>query len=203
LKEKIKAQLELKDYNSALDGLVIEKTKKINETRKEIIKRLSIPEEFNCGYNPHHLERVGKYAYSIARAYGLDENDAELLRVVAAMHDIEKIGTNIISDNNSELLMATKIIAQQHHERWDGNGYPDGLSGSSINIFARITIVADIFDALTSERPYKEAWTVEHAVKFIKNKSGMNFDPEVVEALIKVIPEIVIIKEKYSDLKKI
>lgn len=226
IKARIMAQLAIKDHNAELENQVNEKTKEIIETRKEIIERLSRAGEFNDGDTYHHLNRVTKYAYSIAKAYGLDEKSAQLLSSSAPMHDIGKIGISdeiihkpgvllskeidtirehceigaqIIGDNNSELLKAARIVALQHHEKWDGTGYPRGLSGSDIHIFARITSVSDVFDALISERSYKKAWSVEHAVKHIKSKSGIYFDPEVVIAFLKALPEILIIKENFRD----
>lgn len=225
---RIKTHLALYHQNRELEKKVFEKTKELIESRYEIIKRLGIAAEYKDNETGMHIYRVSNYCEIIGINYGLSLEDAKLLRDVSPMHDIGKIGIPdeilikpgkltfgefeivkkhceigalIIGEHKSELLQAAKIIAFEHHEKWDGSGYPRGLKKEEINIYARITAIADVFDALTSERPYKKIWTDEKAIEFIKEQSGKHFDPKVVEAFLKGIDEIINIKNKYPDEK--
>jgi len=225
-KARIKTQLALKDQNAELEKLVVKRTSELLETRLELIKRLSVAAEYKDNDTGLHIERVSKYTYYISKAYGLEENYAQLLMNSVPMHDIGKIGVpeevlhkpgkladnefkiimthcaigaKIIGEHNSELLKAARIVALQHHEKWNGKGYPNGLAGEDIHIYARITAVADVFDALTSNRPYKEAWSNEKATEFITQQSGQHFDPNVIEAFKRVLFDIYTIQNKLSD----
>ncbi len=225
VKARIKTHIALADQKRGLEIEVMEKTKEINETRLEIIKKLGRAAEFKDNETGMHVERMSRYSYLIAKEYGLDESQCILLMNTAPMHDIGKIGipdnvlkkaahldseewkimeghseigAEILGESKSELLGTAKILAMQHHERWDGTGYPKGIKGEEINVFARITAVADVFDALTSKRPYKQGWPLQEAVDYIKSESGEQFDPKVVEAFERAIPKIVEIKDKYS-----
>jgi len=110
-----------------------------------------------------------------------------------------EIGAEILEGHDSNVLKTAYEIALTHHEKFDGKGYPKGLSGKDIPISGRIVAIADVFDALTSERPYKEAWPVEKAVHLIKSEKNKHFDPELVECFLAVLPQIIQIKDKYSD----
>ena len=162
----------------------------------------------------------------LGQAAGMDEHAADLLLNASPMHDIGKIGipdhillkpgkfeadeweimkthaqigADILSGDDSELLSMARDIALTHHEKWDGSGYPNGLSGEAIPLVGRITALADVFDALTSERPYKKAWSVEDAVNLIREQSGKHFDPTLVKLFVQALPEILEIKEKYAE----
>jgi len=111
-----------------------------------------------------------------------------------------KIGIDILGDSKMELIEASRIIAYQHHEKWNGKGYPQGLKGSEIHIYARITAIADVFDALISKRPYKEPMKVSDAINIIKEESGEHFDPDVVEAFMKAMPNIKKIIKEYRKV---
>ena len=106
---------------------------------------------------------------------------------------------DIIGEHDSPILAMSKEIAITHHEKWDGSGYPNGLKGEEIPISGRIIAIADVFDALTTERPYKKAWSVEDAVKLIEESSGSHFDPALVDIFREVLPEILDIKEDYAE----
>lgn len=226
VKARIRTQLALKDQNAELERQVIRQTREIYETRLEIIKRLGLAAEYNDFETGLHIERMSKYVYYIAKAYGFDERYAELLLNAAPMHDIGKIGikesillkpgkltdeefeivkthcmigAQIIGEHDVELLKSAKIVALQHHEKWNGTGYPKGLSGDNIHICARIAAVADVFDALSSKRPYKDAWSDERVIELLKNESGEHFDPMVIDAFFKCIDDIYAVKGKYSD----
>ena len=225
-KARIKTQIALSDQKKALEIQVREKTKEIHETRLEIIRKLGRAAEYKDNDTGLHVERMSRYAYLIAKAYGLNEHLSELLLNASPMHDIGKIGVpdtilkkpgplneeewrimtehtriggHIIGESKSELLSMAKIVAEQHHEKWNGKGYPEQLKKTEINLFARLTAIADVFDALTSKRPYKDAWTVEDAVAFIKNEKGGHFDPKGVEAFMAALPEILEIKNKFPE----
>ena len=225
VKARIKTHIALADQKRGLEIEVMEKTREINDTRLEIIKKLGRAAKFKDNETGMHVERMSRYSYLIAKEYGLEESQCILLMNAAPMHDIGKIGipdnvlkkaarldsdewkimeghseigAEILGDSKSELIGTAKILAMQHHERWDGTGYPKGIKGEEINIFARITAVADVFDALTSRRPYKQGWPIQEAVDYIKSESGEQFDPKVVEAFEKALPKIIEIKEKYS-----
>jgi putative two-component system response regulator len=226
VKKRIRNQIELKQHRDHLELLVKERTAEIDETRLDIIRILGRAAEYKDNETGIHIIRMSRYCEKIALAYGLDSKDAELLLNAAPMHDVGKIGipdnilqkpgrldqkereiinahayigSKIIGKHESEILSTAAIIAYEHHEKWDGSGYPRGLKGEEINIFSRITALADVFDALTSKRVYKEIWPVEDAVKLIKNESGKHFDPEIVDAFLSILPEILIIREEHGD----
>ncbi|MBP1760576.1 MAG: two-component system response regulator [Firmicutes bacterium] len=229
VKARIRTQLALKDQNAELERKVACQTKEIYETRLEIIKRLGLAAEFKDFQTGLHIERMSKYVYYIAKAYGLNETHANLLLNIAPLHDIGKIGipehillkpgkltddefeiikthcemgAQIIGNHDEDLLKAAKIVAIQHHEKWNGTGYPYGLSKDNIHIYARIAAVADVFDALSNERPYKHAWSNEKVIEYLMNESGNHFDPMVVNAFIKCIDNIYEVKEKFSYWKR-
>lgn len=197
----------------------------LENARSEAIRRLGAASEFRDNETGMHLMRMANYAITIARHLGLPEHERELLAICAPMHDVGKIGipdaillkpgrltddealimrthTEIgrrLLSGDDELLTTARQIASCHHERWDGSGYPAGLSGEDIPLLARICTVADVFDALTSTRPYKKRWSFHDAVTYIQNNSGTHFDPQVVAAFTTGIPEIARIRELYRD----
>lgn len=197
----------------------------IKRTQDEIVFRLSLAAEFRDKTTYNHLIRMANYSYVIAKEMGFDEVWCEKLRLAAPMHDIGKLGIKdqillkpakltdeefeemkkhtvfgyeILKDSDIEVLRMASNIAIAHHEKYDGSGYPYGLKGEQIPIEARIVAVADVFDALTSERPYKKAFPVEQAVKMIEDESGKHFDPNVVQAFKNVIHKILAIKKQYE-----
>lgn len=225
-KARIQTHLALADQKKGLEIEVKEKTKEINETRIAIIRKLGRAAEFKDNETGLHIERMSRYSYYISKEYKLDDSECDLLLITSSMHDIGKIGipdsilqkngklddeewkimtshtdigANIIGDSIVGLLSTARIIAVQHHEKWNGTGYPNGIKGEEINIFARITAIADVFDALTSKRPYKDAWSVEKAVELIKNESGQHFDPKVVEAFCGALPKLLEIMKEFGE----
>lgn len=173
-----------------------------------------------------HIWRMAVYSSAIARASGWDKNKIELLELAATMHDTGKIGIpdgilkaprkltdeewvimknhsqighDILQKSNNPVFKMAAEIALGHHEKWDGNGYPKGGAGEDIPESARIVAIADVFDALTMKRPYKEAWSIEKAVDVIKQESGKHFDPRLVEIFCEIQPEILQIKLSWSD----
>jgi putative two-component system response regulator len=173
-----------------------------------------------------HVTRMSNYSRLIGLHLGLSSEDAELLLLAAPLHDIGKLGTpdnillkpgkltpaefeimkehtvigsRILAHGDSPILKAGAQIALAHHEKFDGSGYPYGLKGESIPLFARIVAVADVFDALTSERPYKSAWPIERAIAHIREARGRHFDPACVDAFLEILDQVLEIRERYRD----
>jgi putative two-component system response regulator len=223
---RVATQLDLYDQKNHLEKLVAERTAEIYDTRLEIVRRLGIAAEYKDNETGQHILRMSQYCKLVAREYGLSPEEQNLLLNASPMHDVGKIGIPdrvllkpgkldaeeweimkthttigglIIGDHSSELLQTAKLIALTHHERWDGSGYPNGLKGENIPIYGRIVTIADVFDALTSKRPYKEAWTVEDALEEIKAGSGTHFEPKVVEAFVGALPDVLKVRSEYQD----
>jgi hypothetical protein len=175
----------------------------------DTLRRLALAAEYRDDNSPEHTQRVAALAARMGRHLGQDDRMVGLIRQAAPLHDLGKIaipdtillkpgrlepeeyevvkthavlGARVLADGDSELLSVAEQIARSHHERWDGDGYPDGLAGAAIPLAARLVGVADVFDVLVHERPYKEAWTVEDAAREIRSGAGTQFDPDVVEA---------------------
>lgn len=200
----------------------------LEKNQEEIIRRLGMAAEFRDNETGMHIARMSHYAKIIAASIGLSKEDQKMLLLTAPMHDVGKIGIpdsilfktgrlneeefNLIKTHTiiggrilvgyNKILSTARTIALSHHEKWDGTGYPNNLAGENIPIFGRICALADVFDALTMERSYKKAWSVEDAVNFIKNQSGTHFDPNLVQAFLKSLPEILLIKAAYPDNKE-
>jgi len=214
------------NQNRVLDERVKERTRELNETRLEVIRRLGRAAEFRDNETGYHIIRMSKFSQIIAVNHGLSTDQAELILNASPMHDIGKIGipdqillkpgkldkqeweimkthaaigADILSGHNSELMNMASEIAMNHHEKFDGSGYPYGLVGEDIPITARIVAISDVFDALTSVRPYKKAWPVEEAVAEIHNCAGKHFDPALVDTFDKSLPEILDVRSQYQE----
>jgi putative two-component system response regulator len=226
VQSRVKTHLRLANQEKHLYKEVKEKTLELFNTQVEIINVLGRAAEYKDNETGKHVQRVAKYSRFLALNYGISEHDAELLELAAPMHDIGKIGiqddilkkkgrldnaerqimceharigSEILGEQKSEMLQYATIIAEQHHEHWNGNGYPYGLKGEEIHIFGRIVAVADVFDALTSKRPYKEAWSVERARDLIVSERGKQFDPQIVDIFFENFEEIINIKNSIQD----
>ncbi len=228
VKERVKTHLALYDQNRELEQKVKERTSELNSTRLEIIQRLGVASEYKDEETGLHIVRMSNYTQLIARAAGMGEDETELLLNAAPMHDVGKIGipdsillkpgklnadeweimkthttigAEILGKDTSELLSTARLITITHHEKWNGAGYPKGLSAEEIHKYGRIVAIADVFDALTSKRPYKEALPFEKAVDEIKRSSGTHFDPSYADAFLNSIPQITNIYDQYSEKK--
>ena len=226
VRERVRTHLALYNQRLTLEETVRERTAELTETRQEILNRLGRAAEYRDNETGLHVTRVCRYARLIALEYGLPEDEAELLFNAAPMHDVGKIGIpdrillkvekldddewqaiknhceiggKIIGEHTSRLLKAAASLALSHHEKWDGSGYPLGLAGSDIPIFSRILAIADVYDALTSKRPYKIAWPIDEAVAEIERQSGRHFDPAVVRAFLTSLPGIHEVHTQFSD----
>jgi len=216
----------LKDRASWLADEVRKATAEILQRERETVIRLSKAAEYRDPETGAHILRMAHYSELIARGLGLPKAEQELLLEAAPMHDIGKVGVSdnillkpgrltpqefelmkqhaaygydILQDSSSRVLQAGAAIALGHHEKYDGSGYPNGLSGQAIPIFSRIVAVADVFDALTSERPYKRAWSLEQAAEHIKAGAGKHFDPKCVAVFIAHWDEVLKIRQRFQD----
>ena len=212
--------------NEKLNYLVELKTHEIRESQFEIIRRLGTAAEFKDNETAKHTIRMSKYCEVMAYALGLNDEQCRLILHASPMHDIGKIGIpdyillkpgklsdeervimnthaeiggRIIGDHSSSLLIMARIIAETHHEKWDGSGYPQGLKGEEIPLEGRITAITDVFDALTSERPYKKAWSVDEAIQFLIQNKGQHFEPSLVDLFLKNLDQIISIKKEFQD----
>lgn len=203
--------VELRDHNALLEEKVSARTRDLEEARLEVLDRLALAAEYRDDATGQHAQRVGRTAALLYRALGRGDEDIELIRHAATLHDIGKIGVpdavllkpgrlspaeyeamkahvaisrRILAGSRSPLLLLSEAIAVSHHEKWDGSGYPAGLRGQEIPPAGRVVALADVFDALTCERPYKSAWPLDRAVAEIREQSGRHFDPGVVAAFM-------------------
>jgi putative two-component system response regulator len=226
VRARVRTHLALHDQNRALEAAVRDRTRELQETRLQIIQRLGRAAEYRDNETGMHVIRMSHASQIIALELGLPGQEAETLLTAAPMHDIGKIGIpdrvllkpgkldaeewaimrrhpeighGIIGSHPSPLLRMAAEVALTHHEKWDGNGYPRGLRGEEIPQVGRIVAVADVFDALTSVRPYKPAWTVEAAVEELKRGSGTHFQPQVVEAFLARLEDILAVTSAYRD----
>ncbi|MDX4047462.1 PAS domain S-box protein [Aliarcobacter skirrowii] len=201
--------------------------KEIEELQKEVIFTMGSIAEFRSKETGEHIKRVAKYSRILATAYGLCEDEVDMLELASPMHDIGKIaipdailnkpakltneefeiikthaqkGHDMLEISNRPLFKVASQIALTHHEKYDGTGYPNSLKGEDIPIFGRITALADVFDAIGSDRCYKKAWEMEKVLEFIKEQRGKHFDPKLVDIFFENLDDILKIKEEYSDI---
>jgi len=210
-------QKALEKQNRELERRVRERTAALESARREVLERLAIASEYRDDETGEHTRRVGELSAKVARGFGLNDENVDLIRSAAPLHDVGKIGipdsilkkpgkltaeefeivkthteigARILSGGQTAVMQLAESIALSHHERWDGTGYPYGLVGEQIPICGRIVAVADVFDALTSERVYKSAIPPAEAVEIILAESGKHFDPQVVDAFLSAIREL-------------
>ncbi|PTU73601.1 response regulator [Pseudomonas mangrovi] len=206
--------------------LSLVRVEELRNTRLQIVQRLGLAAEYKDNETGLHVIRMSHYSRVLALAAGFSERDAEELLNAAPMHDVGKIGipdavlrkpgkldaeewavmrehaqigAQIIGEHSSGLLHMAREIALSHHEKWDGSGYPNGLAGEDIPLVGRIVAIADVFDALTSERPYKKAWSVEAAVELLRAEAGRHFDPQLVELFLTQLPVLLEIKARWAE----
>lgn len=212
-----------------LEQQVESATRQIHMREQETLLRLAKAGEYRDEETGNHVVRMARYSNIVAAELGLDKEFCTDVELAAPMHDIGKIGIpdeilrkpgrhtpeetrvmqehtvighEILKDSPSRYLQLGAIIALAHHEKWDGSGYPHGLSGEDIPLAARIVALADVYDALTSKRPYKEAWSADRAVEYIKDQSGKHFDPRCVKAFLTRLPMILEVQTQLTDNTK-
>lgn len=208
--------LQLKNQNQSLERRVHERTEELRASQIEVLERLGQAAEYRDDDTGQHTHRVGEMAGKIATALGLPPERVETIRRAAPLHDVGKIGISekillkpgsltpeefdlmkthttigagLLSGGDSEFLQTAEKIALSHHERWDGSGYPHGLTAEEIPLEARIVAIADVFDAISHDRPYKKAAPRGEAIAEIERQAGAQFDPQVVEAFKHVLSE--------------
>ncbi|WP_321779245.1 HD domain-containing phosphohydrolase [Sulfurimonas sp.] len=201
-------------------------TNEIEDTQKEVVFTMGAIGESRSKETGNHVKRVAEYSKILGLAYGMDEKEAELLKQASPMHDIGKIaipdavlkkpgrfnaeerkimdthaelGFGMIKNSDRPLLKAAAIVAYEHHEKWNGKGYPNGLKGEEIHLYGRITALADVFDALGSDRVYKKAWSDEKIFKLFKEERGEHFDPKLMDLFFTNLEEILAIREHFKD----
>ncbi len=205
---------------------LINSHQEIEETQKEIVYKMGEIGESRSKETGNHVKRVAEYSKLLATLYGLDENEAEILFTASPMHDIGKvaipdsvlnkpgkltseefevmkshaeIGYEVLKGSNREVLKAAATVAYQHHEKWNGTGYPRGLKGEDIHIYGRITSVADVFDALGHNRCYKRAWELEKILALFEEEKGKMFDPRLIELFIENLDKFLAIRDRFQD----
>ena len=226
VRARVRTHLELYNQSRMLARKVRQQTAELMDTRLEIIRRLGQAAEYRDNETGLHIVRMSRYSQILASEYGLSDESAEMILNVSPMHDVGKIGISdkillkpgpldaaeweimkthcyigykIVTSAKSTILQTAGMVAYTHHEKWDGSGYPRGLRGDDIPLFGRIVAVADVFDALLSERPYKKAWTIEKAVEEIRSGAGKHFDPEIVEVFFRCLTDILAVHEAFAD----
>lgn len=207
---------------TAFDNLHLRK--EIEETQKEVIFLLGDITEHHSKETGQHVKRVSKYCELLGRKYGLKESELDVLKIASPMHDVGKvaisneilskpskltdeefekikehanIGYNILKQSNKPIIQAAAVIAREHHEKYNGKGYPLGLKGEDIHIFGRICAIADVFDALAFDRVYKKAWDLDSIKELFAKERGESFDPRLVDIFLEDFDEFVSIKEKF------
>jgi putative two-component system response regulator len=217
---------QIQRQNLELEEKVRERTREIEETRMEIIRRLGRAAEYRDNETGLHIIRMSKVCARLGELAGLDREAVELLLATSPMHDIGKIaipdaillkpgpltdaewermthhpsiGCKLLDGHESVLMRSAREIALTHHEKWNGKGYPQGLKGEAIPLSGRLAGLADVFDALTSRRPYKEPFSVEKAMAIIGSEREKHFDPELTDLFLQNIDDFVAIKEDFPE----
>lgn len=209
-----------------LEDRVRDRTRELRNAQLEVIRRLGRAGEYRDNETGFHVLRVGKTCQLLAQEMALDGEFCANILEASPLHDVGKIGipdgillkngrlddeerrimeqhvqigAEILAGDKSQIMQMAHSIALTHHEKWDGSGYPRRLNGNDIPIEGRITAICDVFDALTSKRPYKEPWETNKAVALLEAQAGRHFDPDLVDVFLRVLPQIVSIKETYAD----
>jgi response regulator RpfG family c-di-GMP phosphodiesterase len=222
--EEYKDSLEQKVEDSVKE--LKELNEELIESQKDVIFTMGTIGELRSNETGNHVKRVAIYSYMLARKYGLNHKEAKMLKEASPMHDIGKIaipdsvlkkpgkltkeefdimkthcqlGRDMLTSSNKELMKVASIVAYEHHEKYDGSGYPRGLQGNDIHIYGRITAIADVFDALGSHRCYKKAWKDEDIFKLFKEERGKHFDPQLVDIFFENIDDFLKVRDKYQE----
>ena len=217
---------QIRDQNQVLEEKVLTRTRELEETRQEAILRLGRAAEYRDNETGMHVIRMSRLSALLAKEIGLSDDECQLILQASPMHDVGKIGipdnillkpgkldeaewkimrkhpeigATILSGSHSKVMQMAEIISLTHQERWDGSGYPQGLKGEGIPLAGRIVALCDVFDALTSKRYYKEAYSIEKAMEIIEESSGKDFEPRLVEAFKRVLPKMIAIVQELPD----
>lgn len=229
LHARVKTHLSLADQAMHLESLVKARTSELSEARIEIVDRLGIAAGLKDNETGEHVLRVGLMSEIIGLAYGMPQESCDILRHAAPMHDIGKIGVpecilhkpaslndmelkimrrhtdigaTVLGASHIQPLAMARDIALTHHEKWDGTGYPQGLVEDKIPLSGRIVAIADVFDALTSSRPYKEAWPISTTIDFMFAEKGAHFDPKLIQCFENVLPQLINVLKHHANPSK-
>ncbi|MEN8136051.1 MAG: HD domain-containing phosphohydrolase [Thermodesulfobacteriota bacterium] len=213
----VEVQSELEFHKGNLESLVEERSRELKKAHLDVLARLTQATACRDGGTGTHIRRLSQYCAVLGNSFGLNKNASNVLFHAVPMHDVGKlgiadsilqkpgplsheefdiikthcqVGSDLLSEGKSTLLQVAQSIALNHHEKWDGSGYPQGLANQQIPLASRITSICDVFDALTSERPYKKAWRFEDAVEEVWRLRKIYFDPNLVDLFMKNIPQI-------------
>ncbi len=219
---------QLQESNLLLEQKVQKRTEEIKNLQIELVERLTRAAEFRDVDTGNHIARIGEYTYFLSKKLGFSEEDATLICNASKMHDIGKVaipdhillkparlspeemeimkehalkGAKILAGSQYPLIQIAEQIAYTHHEKWDGSGYPRGLKHDEIPLVGRITALADVFDALISERPYKEPWPPEQVLAYLQAHSGTHFDPQLVRIFLDSSASFLAIYQKYTEVR--
>ncbi|MEO5365779.1 MAG: response regulator [Magnetococcus sp. WYHC-3] len=226
LRLRVNTHLAISNQQRQLEDKVRERTREIQELQLSIIQRLGRASEFRDNETGLHVIRMSHYCRLLAEARGLPMEQIHLLFHAAPMHDVGKIGVpdrvllkpgglsddefdiirlhptigaEILGQDHSPLMQMAREVALTHHEHWNGRGYPRGLQGTDIPESGRIVAIADVFDALMSRRPYKQAWNLEQSLELIRQERGEQFDPRLVDLFLEIMPRILEIRSMYAE----
>jgi PAS domain S-box-containing protein len=216
----------LEQYKNNLQAELDLAVKDIVDTQKEVVFTMGAIGESRSKETGLHVKRVADYSYTLAILHGCSEDEAELLKLASPMHDIGKVGISddilnkpgrltyeefevmkthsllgyeMLKNSKREILKTSAIVAYEHHERWDGKGYPRGLKEDEIHIYGRITALCDVFDALGSYRVYKEAWSLEKILDLFKEERGKQFDPDLIDLFLNNLDKFLKIRDENKD----
>jgi len=218
-----------KEYDELQKRLqeVKELSEEIEATQREVVFTMGAIGESRSKETGNHVKRVASYTYLLAKYYGLPEKECEMLKQASPMHDIGKVaipdailnkparftpeefekmkehaqlGYDMLKYSKRSLLKMAATVAYEHHEKWNGQGYPQGTAGEDIHIYGRITALADVYDALGSERVYKKAWTDEKIYELFKAERGEHFDPKLVDIFFEHLDEFLAIRDSLKDI---
>ena len=223
---RVRTHLALYDQTREMERMVAQRTAELKLSRTQIIRRLGRAAEFKDNETGNHVLRMSQYARLIGMRVGVSGVALDILTDTATMHDIGKlgipdhilckpgkldpsewevmrthpaIGADIIGEHEDDLLATARVIALTHHEKWDGSGYPAGLAGEDIPLLGRIVALADVLDALLSERPYKPPFSMAQTMAYITEQAGGHFDPDLVKVLVDALPEVERIARNFAD----
>jgi len=227
---RVNSRLKLRDYEKNLEEKVLQRTKEITDTQVKLMNVLGGIAEGHSEETYNHVKRVTQFTYKLAKLYGMDEIEAQMLKNASSLHDIGKItipdnilhkngsldkkeftimkshvneGVSMLKNSKLPLFECASIVAGQHHEKYDGSGYPNGLKGEDIHLYGRIVAIADVFDALSFKRAYKNSWTTEEVLVYIKDMSGTHFDPKLIKIFFDNIDDFLEIYNVHIEKNKL